>query len=82
MGIIFSKEKNALIEIRFPKEFWSKAGVNRFVKLYLLDQGMVLDDDIYSQYYKSIYRDIRRYKNIRTTTDVRDHIIFVYGDGR
>ncbi len=73
------KNKNVLIEIRFPKNFWCRMGANEFVSDLHLD-AMRLDDDVFSQYYKYLYYDLRLYKNIRYTADPRRHIVFVFGD--
>jgi hypothetical protein len=76
---LFSVEQNVLIEIRFVKDFWFRSAVMKYREALMLS-GMLLADDPYSVYHKIIYHDIRRYKNIRRVSNVRDRIIYVYGD--
>jgi hypothetical protein len=44
--------------------------------------GMLVDDDVYSQWYKIMYHDIRLFKNIRAVPDVKNRLIMIYGDER
>ena len=81
MGLCICKKKNILVEILFPKSFWSKAGVGVFVNELLLEKNRIYDN-VYSDYYIYIYEDKRLYTNLRHTTDPRRHIAFVYGDER
>ncbi len=75
----FRRGKNVLLEIRFPKNYWSMAGVHHFARELFLD-AMRVDEDVFSQYYKYIYHDIRLYRNHRAVSDARRHVIFLYGD--
>lgn len=73
------QRNNILIEIRFPKDYWDTVKANRYIYEHQID-AMRLEADIFSQYIKYIYHDIRIYHNQRTVKDVRRNILFVYGD--
>jgi hypothetical protein len=73
------REKNVLIEIKWPKEYWGRVSSIKYAKLFLLN-GMMLEDDPFSSYHTMVYRDIRRYKNQRKAIDRRDRVIWIYGD--
>jgi hypothetical protein len=75
------RQKNVLLEILFSKSYWGLGGVNVFVDELLLKHERVYDD-AYSEYYIYIYEDRRLYTNLRSTSDPRRHIVFVYGDER
>ena len=76
MGNCFFKRE--LIEIRFPKEYWHKTAVEKYCELMQFS-GMILDHNIYSQYHKCIFLNVKRYKNIKVKTNLGDHVIYVYG---
>jgi hypothetical protein len=76
-----SREINGLIEIRFSKDLWTIRAVARMQNIMMLG-GMLVDDDVYSQWYKIMYHDIRLFKNIRAVPDVKNRLIMIYGDER
>jgi hypothetical protein len=73
------KKKNVLIEIRWPKDYWTHINVAYYANLTMLG-GCLLDLNVFSQYHTMIYRDKRRYKNLHSVVNKRDHVIWVYGD--
>jgi hypothetical protein len=75
------RKKNLLLEINFPKEYWSRDGVIKYSELFILD-GLLLAENPFSSYHRIIYKDIRRYKNHKKTIDRYDHTIFIFGDER
>ena len=73
------KGKNVLIEIRFSKNLWTLRGVKRMQFSLMLD-GMLADDNNYTEWYKIIYHDIRLFKNVDSVPDVRNRLVMIYGD--
>lgn len=79
MGLCMCKKRNLLLEILFPKDYWSREGVKQFIHNLWLEKHR-LYDDVYSDYYFYIYEDKRLHTNLRHVTNPRRHMIFVYGD--
>jgi hypothetical protein len=77
MGCCVNKKE--LIEIRFPKIYWTRTAVWKYTDTMRFTTT-IIDNNIYSQYYKCVFNDIWSFEKIKLHYDVKEHMIYVYGD--